>query len=104
MPIKNFMSNFFKFLLEFSQLSPIEQKIFLFCLAHKQHPRKYSHDVAEIAHKTGSHRKTVEKALKTFAAYPLLRKCVCYIHLDVKQEFYAQNKLFSEQGEPSEVE
>lgn len=98
------MSSFFKFLLEFSQLSPIEQKIFLFCLSHKQHPRKYSHDIAEIAQKTGSHRKTVEKALKTFAFYPLLHKCVAYIHLDVHREFYAQNKLFSEQEEPSEGE
>jgi hypothetical protein len=98
------MSNFFKFLSEFAQLSPIEQKIFLFCLVHKQHPRKYSRDIAEIAQRTGSHRKTVEKALKTFAGYPLLHKCVAYIHLDVHKEFYAQNKLFSEHGEPLEGE
>ena len=92
-------STFFAFLVEFSKLSPIEQRIFLFCLQNKQHPRKYSHDIAEIATRTGAHRKTVERALKTFAAYPLLHKCVAYIHLDVHREFYAQNKLFSGQEE-----
>lgn len=86
----------FLFLQEFARLSPVEQKIFLFCLQKIPHPRKFTGDIAYIAQSIGVHRKSVERALKKISASRLLRRCVCYILLDVKREFYAQNEIADE--------
>jgi hypothetical protein len=99
------MSKFLPFLQEFSQLSPVEQKIFLFCLEHCPHPRKYTGDIAFISSRAGIHRKSVEKALKKISALPLLRRCVAYILVkDINKEFYRLNALHNDAGELLDID
>jgi hypothetical protein len=92
------MSKIFLFLQEFARLSPVEQRVFLFCLQKIPHPRKFTGDISFISRSSGIHRKSVERALKKISSSPILRRCVCYIQLDVIPEFYAQNALHSTQA------
>jgi hypothetical protein len=73
----------FNFLQEFSHLTPAEQKVFLFCVEKKPYPLSYSGDLQEIAVATGLYYQTVRQAVYSFRQYPLLNKCVRYIHSDV---------------------
>lgn len=77
------------FLVEFAELSPVQQKIFLFCLQNCPHPRKNSGDINRIAAATGVHRKSVERAFKVINQYKILRRCVAYIKIDVRKEIQA---------------
>lgn len=79
------------FLREFSDLSPVQQKIFLYCLQNCPHPRKNTADLNRIAAATGAHRKSVERAFKVFAAHKILRRIVAYIKIDVKSALYAEH-------------
>jgi predicted regulator of amino acid metabolism with ACT domain len=78
------------FLDEFAKLSPVQQKIFLFCLQNCPHPRKNSSDINRIAAATGVHRKSVERAFKIIKQYKILRRCVSYIRIDVRKEIQAE--------------
>lgn len=76
---------FLKFLKEFSELSPSEQRVFLFCLEHLPHPRRYTGDLRRIQNNTGLSRLTVYQALNHISALPHLRKCVFYIRTDISE-------------------
>ena len=79
------------FLYEFAELTPVQQKIFLYCLQHCRHPRKNTPDLNRIAFATGAHRKSVERAFKVFATHKILRRIVCYIKIDIKSALYAEH-------------
>lgn len=76
-----------EFLQDFALLSRAEQQVFLFALKNCPFPRKFTGDLKRIAGGSGIHPKTVEKAIKKISRHPRLRRLVCYIQLDVKQEF-----------------
>jgi hypothetical protein len=75
------------FLQDFAQLTRAEQQVFIFALKNCPFPRWYSGDLQRIAQGSGIHLKTVERAFKKISRHPRLRRLVCYIHVDVKQEF-----------------
>lgn len=76
-----------EFLQDFAQLTRAEQQVFLFALKNCPFPRWYSGDLQRIAAGSGIHLKTVERAFKKISAHPRLRRLVCYIHVDVRENY-----------------
>jgi hypothetical protein len=71
------------FLEEFAELSPVQQKIFLFCLQNKPVIYKNTNDLQEICVRTNKPYKTVWVALKKISELKTLSRCVKYIHLNI---------------------
>ena len=75
----------FSFLREFSQLTPAQQRVFLYCAEKIPFPQAYTGDIQRIIIGTGLPRKTISTAFVAIAALPTLSRIVKYIHMDVSR-------------------
>jgi hypothetical protein len=73
-----------EFLKEFSQLSPVQQKVFLYCLEKKPFLQAGTDDLSIISAALGISYKSVWLAMHAISALPTLSKVVQYIHSDIK--------------------
>jgi hypothetical protein len=74
---------FIDFLQNFTQLTPAEQKVFLFCLKNNPYPRQNSNDLNFIAFSLGLSYKTTWRAVHAISSNKHFNKLVRYISTDI---------------------